>query len=315
MRLNSLLETIGHTPLVRLKSSLPHVQVFGKLEMFNPSGSIKDRVALYVVEKAEAAGLIKPGGTLVECSSGNMGTSLAMVGALKGYSVIVTLPDKTGPMKRKMIETYGAQVVVCPGKVSSDHPDHYTQQAKRIAETLPNAYFVNQYANLWNTECHERTLGPEILDEMSEPIDYLIACGGSGGTVSGIARYLKSKDPKIKVWVPDPAGSIYYDLFHEGRVVPENIYPYQVEGPGNPVCCPTMDLKALDHMERFSDQEAHEYRSRLAIEQGIFGGDSSGAVYWLYQRLLKKLALSDPRSNVRVVLIFPDSGMKYLRGQ
>lgn len=306
-----MLGTIGNTPLVQLKSPHPALRLFGKLEMFNPSGSIKDRVAHYIVEQAERNGLIKPGATLVECSSGNMGTSLAMVGALKGYRVIITVPDKTGPVKRKMIENYGAQVVVCPGKVAADHPDHYTQQARRIAEQTPGAYFINQYQNPWNTDCHAATLGPELYRQTQGAVDVLIACGGSGGTVSGVARYLKSQNPALKVIMPDPYGSLYYDLFYHHKIIPENVYPYQVEGPGNPVCCKTMDLSLIDEVVRFRDEDAFQTRTQLTQEQGIFAGDSSCAAYWVFKQVANRLA-SEAERPLTVVLILPDSGMKYI---
>ncbi|MFZ9035268.1 MAG: PLP-dependent cysteine synthase family protein [Francisellaceae bacterium] len=306
--------TIGNTPIIELNSGYDNIRLFVKNEIFNPTGSIKDRVANYIIQKAKNSGLLKPGQLIVEASSGNMGTSLAAIALGYGHPVHITCPDKTGNIKRKMIEKFGAKLTICPSVTDHNDPKFYVNVAKSIA-AKENGFLVNQYDNSLNTECHFSTTGQEIIDYFIKQdlnLDYFVTVGGSGGTISGCARKIKSFFPKAKIVMPDPIGSIYYDLFYHGHVIEENIKPYKVEGPGNPVFCQSMDLDAIDEIMQFSDQEAFEGCDQLARKHGLCGGHSTGANYHIVKKLIDRLKKQKKPTATTILFLIPDSGMKYL---
>jgi cystathionine beta-synthase len=305
---NSVLKTIGHTPLVELLQ-LQNNQgnhFFAKLEMFNPTLSIKDRIAKYMVEQAESKGLIQPGAMLVECSSGNTGASLAFIARQKGYQCVICTTEKASKEKVQFIRSFGATVHVCPIDAKEGEPDHYIQVAKTICETTKPSYFLNQYGSQDNVMAHYSSTGPEIWNQTKGNIDILVACASSGGTISGVGRYLKQQNPEIKIILVDPVGSVYYDYFHQGAINRSHIKPYQIEGAGKNKILPTMDFTVIDDVYQISDQEAFAGCHTLSHNEGISGGGTSGACYFILHQLAKRI------ENKSVVAIFPDSGIKYL---
>ncbi|KKR25494.1 MAG: Cysteine synthase, cystathionine beta-synthase [Candidatus Peregrinibacteria bacterium GW2011_GWE2_39_6] len=276
---HSILRSIGNTPLVKLKRINPYsnIELLVKLEFFNPSGSIKDRIVKHIIEHAEAEGLIKPGGTIVENTSGNTGAAVAMIAAIKGYKAILTMPDKVSVEKQNSLKAYGAKIVVTPTSASPDSPDHYVNTAKRIAAETPNSFRVNQYDNPKNPEAHYLSTGPEIWEQTKGAVTHFVAAGSTGGTISGIGRYLKERNPNIKIIMPDPIGSIYYDYFKTGQIRKDGSCSYQVEGVGEDHLAKAMDFSLVDDMFQFTDQNAFSTARRLAREEGIFGGGAGGA--------------------------------------
>jgi len=305
----TLLQTIGNTPLVRLQklSPAPGVAIYAKLEFFNPSGSIKDRIVHYILEDAERRSLLKAGGTVVENTSGNTGAAAAMIAALKGFRCILTMPDKVSREKQNALTAYGAEVVVCPTAAPPDSPDHYVNRAKKLAEEIPGSFRINQYDNPLNAEAHYKTTGPEIWEQMEGKIDLFIASSSTGGSVSGIARYLKEQDPKIRVVVPDPVGSIFYDYFKTGELPKSEGCSYLVEGIGEDHLTGAMDFSLVDEMLQFSDSEAFGVARRLAKEEGILAGGSGGANVWAALQFAE--AAGRP---LRIATLIPDGGIKYL---
>jgi cystathionine beta-synthase/cysteine synthase A len=278
----SILDTIGNTPLVKLQklNKNPKVEIWAKLEFFNPSGSIKDRIVSHIIQDAEARGLLKPGGTIVENTSGNTGAAVAMIAAIKGYKAILTMPDKVSQEKQNALKAYGAEIVVTPTSAPPSSPQHYVNLAKSIAEKTPNSFRINQYDNPKNPEAHYLTTGPEIWRQTEGKITHLVASGSTGGTVSGIAKYLKEKKSEIKVIMPDPIGSMYYEYFKTGKIVNDAGCTYQVEGVGEDHLAKAMDFSIVDDMYQFNDLEAFSTARRLAREEGILVGGSSGANVW-----------------------------------
>jgi cystathionine beta-synthase len=272
MRYESLLDAIGRTPLVRLQRITRHLKpaIYAKLEFMNPGGSVKDRIALRMIEQAEREGKLKPGGTIVECTSGNTGMGLAMVAALRGYRTIFTTTDKQSREKINMLKAMGAEVIVCPTAVPPDDPRSYYSVARKLAQELPNAFFVNQYDNPANPEAHYLTTGPEIWEDTEGRITHLVAGMGTGGTISGAGRYLKERNPHIKVIGVDPVGSVYYDYFHHGKVV--EAHPYLVEGIGEDIFPSTMDFSVLDDVIRVSDCDCFFVGTPLGTRGGHLRG-------------------------------------------
>ncbi|NOU16075.1 MAG: cysteine synthase family protein [Bacteroidales bacterium] len=306
---NIILNTIGNTPLVKLQkiNKNSNVEIYVKLEYFNPSGSIKDRIVKHIIEHAEAEGLLKKGGTIVENTSGNTGAAVAMMAAIKGYKAILTMPDKVSVEKQNSLKAYGAEIVVTPTSASPDSPDHYVNTAKRIAKETPNSFRVNQYDNPKNPEAHYLTTGPEIWKQTDGKITHFVAAGSTGGTISGIGKFLKEKNKNIKIVMPDPIGSIYYDYFKTGKIEAHGNCSYQVEGVGEDHLALAMDFSIVDDMYRFTDQDAFSTARLLAKEEGIFGGGTGGANVWAALKLAS--TLTEPSV---IVTVIPDNGVKYL---
>lgn len=309
--MNELLNSVGNTPLVKLQkiNPYPHVEIFVKLEFFNPSGSIKDRIVSHIIADAEEKGLLKPGGTIVENTSGNTGAAAAMIAAKKGYKAILTMPDKVSIEKQNALKAFGAEVVVTPTSAAPDAPDHYVNTAKRIAAETPNSFRINQYDNLKNPEAHYLTTGPEIWRQTEGEVTHFVAAGSTGGTISGTGRFLKEQNAAIKVVMPDPYGSIYHHYFKTGEVDMDQSGTYHVEGVGEDHIVKAMDFSLIDDMYQFKDQDAFMMGRRLANEEGIFGGGTGGANVWG----ALKLAATIPKTEKAVIVtIIPDNGVKYL---
>ena len=309
--MNQLLNAVGNTPLVELRkiNPYPHVDLFVKLEYFNPSGSIKDRIVSHIIADAEKNGLLKPGGTIVENTSGNTGAAAAMIAAKKGYKAILTMPDKVSIEKQNALKAFGAEIVVTPTAAPPDSPDHYVNTAKRIAAETPNSFRINQYDNPKNPEAHYLTTGPEIWQQTEGKITHFVAAGSTGGTISGTGRYLKEQNPGVKLIMPDPIGSIYYEYFKTGKVNMEVSGTYHVEGVGEDHIVKAMDFSLVDEMMQFNDQDAFTIARRLAMEEGIFGGGTGGANVWGALQVASKIPASQ---HAVIVTVIPDNGVKYL---
>src|SRR3989338_8014208 len=256
--MQSLMDTIGNTPLVKLQylSPNPDVTILAKLEYFNPTGSIKDRIVVHIIKRAEHCGRLAPGGTIIEATSGNTGAAAAMIGGVKGYRVILTMPDKVSKEKQKTLLAFGAEIRVAPTSAPPDSPEHYVNLAKRLEAEIPGSFRINQYDNPLNPEAHYLTTGPEIWRQAEENIDYLVAGGSTGGTISGIGRYLKKPDPSIAAVLADPAGSIYHDYFHGGKAAVGVGTPYRVEGVGEDHITKALDWSLIDNVVRYTDADA-----------------------------------------------------------
>lgn len=304
-----LLDTVGNTPLVKLQNinPYPHIEIYVKLEFFNPSGSIKDRMVKHIVENAEANDLLKPGGTIVENTSGNTGAAVAMIAAIKGYKAILTMPDKVSREKQDALKAFGAEIVVTPTSAPPDSPEHYINTAKRIAKETPNSFRINQYDNLKNPEAHYLSTGPEIWQQTDGKVTHFVAAGSTGGTVSGVGKYLKEKNPDIQIVMPDPIGSIYYDYFKTGKIKTDGSCSYQVEGVGEDHLAHAMNFSLIDDMYQFTDDDAFTMARRLTREEGIFGGGTGGANVWGALKLAKNL-----KKPAVIVTVIPDNGVRYL---
>jgi cystathionine beta-synthase len=309
MKSYHLLESVGNTPLVKLQkiNPFPHIEIYVKLEFFNPGGSIKDRIVRHIIADAEASGLLKPGGTIVENTSGNTGAAVAMIAAIKGYKAILTMPDKVSKEKQDALKAFGAEIVVTPTSAPPNSPDHYVNTAKRIAAETPNSFRVNQYDNPKNPEAHYLTTGPEIWEQTGGRVTHFVSGGSTGGTVSGVGKFLKEKNPAIKIIMPDPVGSIYYDYFKTGKIKPDGSCSYQVEGVGEDHLAEAMDFSLVDEMYQFTDQVAFSTARKLAHKEGIFGSGTGGANVWA--ALKHAATLKEPAV---IVTMIPDSGVKYL---
>ena len=303
---NTILDAIGNTPLVRLNriSQGIEAEVLLKLENLNPGGSVKDRIGIAMIREAEDKGLLKPGGTIIEPTSGNTGTGLAMVACVKGYKMIFTMPDKMSEEKRSLLRAYGANVVVTPTNVSTDSPEHYIRVAERLARETPNSYMPNQYVNTANPIAHYQTTGPEIWHQTDGKLDAFVCGMGTGGTITGTGRFLKEKKRTIKIVGVDPEGSIYHSRFHGNREQP---HQYKVEGIGEDFMPKTMDMTIVDDVIQVGDREAFQCARSLAREEGILVGGSGGAAVFAALKVAEKM-----RNGQRVVTLLPDSGRNYL---
>jgi cystathionine beta-synthase len=304
---SNILQAVGDTPLVQLNKVVGRhdARVLAKLEFMNPGGSVKDRMALHIIEKAERDGFLKPGSVIVENTSGNTGVGVAMAAALKGYRCIFTMPDKMSQEKVHRLKAFGAEVVVTPTAVPAEHPDSYYETAKRIARETPNSFMINQYHNKDNIDAHYRSTGPEIWEQTGGNFNVFVAGLGTGGTMSGSAKYFKEKNPRVRTVGVDPEGSIYYEQFHTG--VPPQPHTYKVEGIGEDMVCGALEFAHIDDVIQVTDRECFTMARRLCREEGIFAGGSSGAAVHVAAGLARELG-----RNATIVVLLPDSGAIYL---
>ncbi len=305
----NILETIGHTPLVKLNKVVADVPalVLGKIETFNPGHSIKDRMALRMLEVAEQEGKIKPGGTIIECTSGNTGMGLAIAACVKGYRCIFTTNDKQSKEKMDLLRALGAEVVVCPTNVEADDPRSYYAVAERLSQEIPNSYWFNQYDNLANRQAHYETTGPEIWEQTEGKVTHVVIGAGTGGTVTGVGRFLKEKNPNIQVWAIDTFGSALKKFHETGTIDPKEIYPYITEGIGEDIIPKNYDFSAIDHFEKVTDKDGAVMCRRLAREEGILLGYSAGSAVAGLLQLKNRLSKDDV-----VVVVFHDHGSRYV---
>src|SRR5687768_6078036 len=306
---NNVLETIGNTPLIKLNKVVKDVKalVLAKVETFNPGHSIKDRMAVQMIDDAEKAGLLKPGGTIIECTSGNTGMGLAIIAAVRGYKCIFTTSDKQSKEKTDMLKALGAEVIVCPTNVEPSDPRSYYSVAERLSKQIPNSYWCNQYDNLSNTKAHYLTTGPEIWDQTDGKVTHLVVGVGTGGTVSGVAKYLKERNPEIKVWGIDTYGSVFKKYHETGVFDEKEIYPYITEGIGEDILPKNVDFSLIDLFEKVSDADGALAARRLAREEGLLLGYSAGSALAGLLQLKDKLTEKDV-----VVIIFHDHGSRYV---
>lgn len=306
---NNILETIGNTPLVRLNKITKVVPalVLAKIESFNPGNSVKDRMALKMVEDAESDGRLKPGGVIIEGTSGNTGMGLALAAIVKGYRLICVSNDKQSKEKFDVLRAMGAEVVVCPTAVAPDDPLSYYSVSKRLSEETPNSWYVNQYDNPSNSIAHYEQTGPEIWEQTDGKITHFVVGVGTGGTISGVAKYLKEKNPKIKIWGIDTYGSVF-KKYHETGIFDENeIYPYVTEGIGEDILPENVNFELIDQFEKVTDKDAAIYTRKLAREEGIFAGNSCGAAIKGVLQLKDHFTPDDV-----VVVLLHDSGSRYI---
>lgn len=306
---NNILETIGNTPLIRLNKitrDLPGT-ILAKVDYFNPGNSIKDRMALKMVEVAEKEGKLKPGGTIIECTSGNTGMGLALAACVKGYKCIFVTTDKQSKEKADILKAVGAEVIVCPTNVMPEDPMSYYSVAKRLAKEIPNSFHFNQYDNLANRQAHYESTGPEIWKQTEGKITHLVCTAGTGGTVTGTAMYLKEKNQNIQIWAIDVYGSLLTKYFRTGEIDMNEVHPYISEGFGEDFVPENYDMSVIDHFEQVTDKDGAVMARRLAKEEGLFCGYSAGSCLQGLMQLKDKLKKDDV-----VVCIFHDHGSRYV---
>ena len=307
---NDILDAIGSTPLVRINritNGLVKATVLAKLETFNPGNSIKDRMAVRMIEDAERAGKLKPGGTIIEGTSGNTGMGLALTAVVKGYRCVFTTTDKQSKEKIDALKAFGAEVIVCPTNVDPEDPRSYYSVSSRLEKEIPNAWKANQYDNLSNMAAHYEQTGPEIWEQTDGTITHLVVGVGTGGTASGVGRYLKERNPKIKVWGIDTYGSVFKKYKETGIFDKNEIYPYITEGIGEDFLPKNVDFQVIDHFEKVTDKDAAIMTRRIAREEGIFAGNSAGSAMAGLLQLRDRFDENDV-----VVVIFHDHGSRYL---
>ena len=306
---NHISDLIGNTPLVKLNKVTKEIKgtVLAKIESFNPGHSIKDRIGLQLIKDAEKKKLLKKGGTIIEATSGNTGMGLALIAIQRGYKLICTMSDKQSKEKIDILKAMGAKIHICPTNVAPDHPDSYYSVAKKLNSEISNSFYPNQYDNLSNKKAHYLTTGPEIWEQTKGKITHLVAGVGTGGTISGTAKFLKEKNNNIQVWGIDPYGSVF-KKFHETNTFDENeIYPYMTEGIGEDIIPKNVDFELIDLFEKVSDKDAALMTRKLAKKEGILAGYSCGAALSGVIQLKNKLKKNDV-----VVVILPDHGSRYL---
>src|SRR5579864_5407643 len=307
MKCKNILEAIGKTPLVRLNRITAGInaEVYAKVGYLNPGGSVKDRIGVTMIDDAEKRGLLKPGGTIIEGTSGNTGMGLALVAAVRGYKMVFTITDKQSKEKVDLLKAFGAEVIVCPTAVEPDDPRSYYSVAKKLARETPNSFYPNQYDNAMNPEAHYRTTGPEIWEDSEGKITHFVCGMGTGGTISGVGRFLKEKNPQVKIVGVDPIGSLYYEYVKTGKI--GKAHSYVVEGIGEDIFPATMDFNIVDEVLQVNDQECFVWARRLVKQEGIFTGGSGGGCLSGALRVAKAL----PKGSF-VVAFLPDTGMRYL---
>ena len=308
---NSVLDLIGNTPLIKLNKVSADLtgNFYAKVEAFNPGHSTKDRIALYIIEEAEKRGILKPGDTIVETTSGNTGFSLAMVSIIKGYDCILAVSSKSSKDKIDMLRSMGAKVYVCPANVSADDERSYYNVAKRLHEETKGSVYINQYFNELNVDAHYKSTGPEIWEQTRGQITHLVACSGTGGTISGTARYLKEKNPNIKILGVDAFGSVL-KKYHETKEFDNaEIYPYRIEGLGKNLIPTATDFDIIDKFIKVSDEESAHTTRELAKKEGLFVGYTSGAAFQAVKQYAEEGEFDE---NSNVVIIFPDHGSRYM---
>ncbi|HEY4581191.1 MAG TPA: pyridoxal-phosphate dependent enzyme [Candidatus Acidoferrales bacterium] len=307
MKCKNILETIGRTPLVRLNRMTKDLraEVYVKADYLNPGGSVKDRIGMTMIDEAERQGLLKPGGTIIEGTSGNTGLGLALVAAVRGYKMVFTITDKQSKEKVDLLKAFGAEVIVCPTAVEPDDPRSYYSVAKKLGKEIPNSFYPNQYENPMNPDAHYRATGPEIWEDSEGKITHFVCGMGTGGTISGVGRFLKEKNPRVQIIGVDPIGSLYYEFFKTGKV--GKAQTYVVEGIGEDIFPSTMDFKVLDDVLQVTDQECFVCARKLVKNEAIFTGGSGGGCVSAALRLARELPVGS-----FVVAFLPDTGMRYL---
>jgi cystathionine beta-synthase len=306
---NNILETIGNTPLVKMNRIVSDVKatVLAKVETFNPGNSVKDRMALKMIEDAEKSGELKPGGTVIEGTSGNTGMGLALACVVKGYKLICTLSDKQSKEKMDILRAMGAEVIVCPTNVTPEDSRSYYSVARRLNQEIPNSVYVNQYDNLSNREAHYESTGPEIWEQTEGEITHFVVGVGTGGTISGVGKYLKEKNPNIKIWGIDTYGSVFKKYHETGIFDEKEIYPYITEGIGEDILPKNVDFSVIDRFEKVTDKDGAVYARKLALEEGLFLGYSAGSAIKGLLQLKDELTEDDV-----VVILFHDHGSRYV---
>ncbi|MEE2616138.1 MAG: pyridoxal-phosphate dependent enzyme [Bacteroidota bacterium] len=308
---NNILDLIGETPMIKLNKITAELkgEYFAKIEGFNPGHSTKDRIALYIIEEAERKGILKPGSTIIETTSGNTGFSIAMVSIIKGYECILAVTSKSTQDKIDMLKAMGANVFICPANVAAGDPRSYYQVAKKLHEEIKGSVYINQYFNNLNSEAHYKTTGPEIWKQSNGKITHLIACSGTGGTISGIARYLKEKNSKIKIIGVDAYGSVLKKYHETGEFDEKEIFPYRITGLGKNIIPSVTDFKIIDKYVKVNDEDSAHSAREIVKTEGIFVGYTSGAVFQAIKQLNRE---GEFTKDDKIVVIFPDHGSKYL---
>lgn len=308
---NNVLELIGNTPIIRLNRIAEHLSgnFFAKVEAFNPGHSTKDRIALYIIEEAERRGILKPGDTIIETTSGNTGFSLAMVSIIKGYDCILAVSSKSSKDKIDMLRSMGAKVYVCPAHVSADDERSYYSVAKRLHEETKGSVYINQYFNDLNVDAHYNTTGPEIWEQTGGQITHLVACSGTGGTISGTARFLKEKNPEIRILGVDAFGSVLKKYHETKEFDTAEIYPYRIEGLGKNLIPTATDFDVIDKFMKVSDEESAHTAREIAKKEGLFVGYTSGAAFQAVKQFAEE---GEFTAESNVVIVFPDHGSRYM---
>ena len=306
---STILDTIGNTPLVKLNTITKDIEalVLAKVESFNPGNSVKDRMAVKMIEDAEVSGILKAGGTIVEGTSGNTGMGLALAAIVKGYKLICISTDKQSKEKFDLLRAVGAEVIICPTDVAAEDPKSYYSTAARVAKETPNSWHVNQYDNPSNAIAHYESTGPEIWEQTDGKITHFVVGVGTGGTISGVGKFLKEKNPNIKIWGIDTYGSVFKKYHETGIFDTNEIYPYITEGIGEDILPKNVDFSIIDHFEKVTDKDAALYTRKLAREEGILAGNSCGAAIKGMLQLKKHFTKKDI-----VVVLLHDSGSRYI---